>query len=77
VRCALKDAQAGNDALFGELNFSSTLAHLDMAFKELTAAEPWCVCPFCHGLEGCKACKGRGVMGEYRFGQVASKEMKA
>jgi len=75
VRVALRDAQDGNDPLWSEINFGSALAHLDMAYKEIAAAEPWCVCPMCQGI-GCNACKGRGLMGKYRFENVVPKNMR-
>lgn len=75
VRVALRDAQDGKDPLWAEINFGSALAHLDMAYKELAAAEPWCVCPMCQGI-GCEACKGRGLMGKFRFDTVVPESIK-
>lgn len=75
VRVALRKAQDGKDPLWGEMNFSSTLAHLDMAYTEVSSAEPWCVCALCQGL-GCKGCKGLGLLSEFRFPRVVPKEMR-
>ena len=75
MRVALRDAQDGKDPLWSEINFGSALAHLDMAYKEIAAAEPWCVCPMCQGI-GCRACSDRGLMSEYRFKQVVPAEFK-
>ena len=75
VRVALRDAQDGKDPLWSEINFGSALAHLDMAYKEIAAAEPWCVCPMCQGI-GCEACKGRGLMGRYRYDSVVPESLK-
>jgi hypothetical protein len=75
VRCDLRAAQEGNDPLFGEINFSSVLSHLDMAFKELTSAEPWCLCPSCQGI-GCAMCKKLGMMSKFRFDNVVPGELK-
>lgn len=75
VRVALRDSQKGKDPLWSEINFSSVLAHLDMAYTEIAAAEPWCVCPMCQGI-GCESCKGRGLMGKFRFESVVPKNMK-
>ena len=69
VRCRLREAQEGKDPLYGMMNFSSAISKLDMAFKELTAALPWCVCHACQGL-GCNACKGMGLLSEYRYEMV-------
>jgi hypothetical protein len=75
ARCAIREAQQGDDPLWGEINFSSVLSHLDMAFAETAAAEPWCTCPSCQGI-GCKFCKGRGLMSKYRFDNVVPRELK-
>jgi hypothetical protein len=75
ARCAIQAAQDGNDPLFGELNFSSVLSHLNLAFREVSSAVPYCVCPMCQGI-GCKACKDRGLMGKYRYDQVVPSSMK-
>ena len=75
VRVAVRDAQAGGDPLFSELNFSSVLAHLDRAYAEIDAAKPWCVCPMCQGI-GCRACKDRGLMGQHRFETVVPRDLR-
>lgn len=75
VRVALRKAQDGKDPLFSEMNFSSTLAKLDMVYMEVSTIEPWCVCPMCQGI-GCKACKGLGLMGQYRFDRAVPKDLK-
>lgn len=75
VRVAVRDAQNGGDPLFAELNFSSVSAHLDRAYAELDAAKPWCVCPMCQGI-GCRACKGRGLMGRHRFDAVVPRDLR-
>jgi uncharacterized ParB-like nuclease family protein len=75
VRSAIRKAQEEKDPLFGEMNFSSALSHLDMAYKEIAAAKPWCVCPSCQGI-GCRMCKGLGLMSQYRFDSVVPGEMK-
>ena len=75
ARVALRNAQDGQDPLWAEINFGSALAHLDMAFKEIAAAEPWCVCPMCQGI-GCEACKGRGLMGKFRYDNVVPENIR-
>jgi uncharacterized ParB-like nuclease family protein len=75
VRVALRDAQDGKDPLWSEINFGSALAHLDMAYKEIAAAEPWCVCPMCQGI-GCEACRGRGLMGKFRYDNVVPENIR-
>jgi hypothetical protein len=75
ARTAVKASQAGNDPLWAELNHSSAQAHLDRAYAEIAAAMPWCVCPMCRGI-GCRACKGRGLLGEARFEAVVPRELR-
>ena len=75
VRVALRDAQDGKDPLWAEINFGSALAHLDMAYKEIAAAEPWCVCPMCQGI-GCETCKGRGLLGKFRYDNVVPENIR-
>ncbi len=69
VRCRLREAQEGKDPLYGMMNFSSAISKLDLAYKELTAALPWCVCHACRGI-GCNVCKGMGLLSEYRYEMV-------
>ncbi len=75
VRTALKAAQAGNDPLWAEINHSSVQAYLDRIYAEIAAAMPWCVCPMCQGI-GCRACKGRGLLGKTRFEAVVPRELR-
>jgi len=75
VRTAVKAAQAGEDPLWAEMNYSSVQAHLDQAYAGIAAAMPWCVCPMCRGI-GCRACKGRGLLGEARFEAVVPRELR-
>lgn len=75
VRVAIRDAQDGGDTLFAEMNFSSVLSYLDRAYTELSAAVPWCVCAMCQGI-GCAACKGRGLMGKFRYDQIVPSGIK-
>ena len=75
VRVALRNAQDGKDPLWAEINFGSALAHLDMAYKEIAAAEPWCVCPMCQGI-GCETCRVRGLLGKFRYDNVVPESLK-
>ena len=68
-------AQDGHDPLWNEINFSSLLNYLERAYTEISAAKPWCVCPMCQGI-GCRACKGGGLMGKYRFDNAVASEFK-
>ena len=71
----MRRAEANQDPLWGELNYSSVLANLDRVFAEITAAEPWCVCPMCQGI-GCEACRGRGLMGKFRYDNVVPENIR-
>ena len=75
VRTAVKAAEAGEDPLWAEINYSSALAYLDRSYAEIAAAMPWCVCPMCQGI-GCRACKGRGLLGKTRYEAVVPRELK-
>ncbi len=75
VRVAIQKAQDGNDPLWGEINYSSILIKLAAVFAEIVGAKPWCVCPMCQGI-GCRACKERGLLGQYRYDNAISKEFK-
>lgn len=75
VRVMLEKAQDGQDPLWSEINFSSVLNNLDRAFAEISASKPYVVCPMCQGI-GCRACKNRGLMGEFRYEQCVPKEFK-
>ncbi len=75
IRTALRDAQEGNDPLWLEANFSSALAHADRLHTELKSVEPYCVCPMCQGI-GCETCKGRGLLGEWRYDRVVPESVK-
>ena len=75
VRCAIRKAQASEDPLWFEINYSSVLAHLDMVYEDITASKPWCVC-VCQGI-GCKYCKDRGLLSKFRFDKVVPSELKS
>ena len=78
VRVALRKAQAANDKLFLEVNFSGLLPLLDRAYGELAATKPFAVCPICqgYGSDGCRACKGRGFLGKDRYYRVIPPELQ-
>jgi len=75
LRTTIRAAQDSQDPLFLEMNFSSTLNLADRLYQELAAVVPYCVCPSCQGI-GCRACKGRGLMGEFRYDTCVPKKLK-
>jgi hypothetical protein len=79
VKCALERAQKEEDQLYSEVNHSATLAALDQAYTGLKVALPYTVCPTCQGKVSntCRLCKGRGLISEFRWDRVVSKETKA
>ncbi len=78
VRVALRNAQSTSDKLFREVNFASVLPALDRAYAELAATKPFAVCPICSGYasDGCRACKGRGLLGKDRYYRVVPPDLQ-
>ena len=54
------------------------LGSLNDVVGRLRTAIPAHVCPYCKGVkpDGCKACKGRGVVSKYFWDTAVPKEMK-
>ena len=79
VKGALRAAQDGRDKLFGEVNFSSALSHLEQAWTEIKTAKPFAVCPSCQGQlpDNCTLCRGRGLISEHRWNTCVTSEDKA
>jgi len=75
VRAIVREAQEQEDQLYGEVNFSFVLSHLDQAYTGLTVARPYAVCPYCHG-DGCKVCCNRGMVSKYRWDKACAEEFK-
>lgn len=75
VRTMLAKAQDGQDPLWGEVNYSILLNNLDRAYSEIAGSKPYVVCPMCQGI-GCRACKGRGLLGKYRYDNCVPSEFK-
>ena len=78
VRGAMKTAMNDDDVLYRELNFSSVITDLSTVFSSVKTAVPFAVCPYCSGRNAgdCKACRGRGIMSEFKWKNVP-KEFKA
>lgn len=53
-------------------NGQDIIAALETAKGNLKANIPYAVCPYCKGTlsENCRFCKGRGIIGSFRFKQV-------
>ena len=79
VRSAIRKAQEEDDPGYREMNFSSTMAHLDNAYSDIKRAVPYAVCTTCQGLlaNKCAFCKGRGYISEFSWKQHVPSEIKA
>ena len=53
-------------------NGQDIIAALETAKSNLKANIPYAVCPYCKGTlsENCRFCRGRGIIGSFRFNQV-------
>jgi uncharacterized ParB-like nuclease family protein len=78
VRGALRTAQDTKDPLFLEVSFSRAQAELDNAYSEVKRAKPHAVCPTCKGQvkDRCLLCHGRGLISEFTWNTVVSREVK-
>ena len=67
-----------HDAMWCEVSLQGVLADLTSAISRFSSAVPAYVCPYCKGIkvEGCKACKGRGVMSKFMSTHAVPEEMK-
>ena len=55
-RLAVVKGQNGRDPLWGNLNFSAVMMHIDNALAHIKGAVPHCVCVYCQGI-GCNVCR--------------------
>ena len=78
VKGALRAAQEKRDPLYGEVNYSSALSHLDQARADVKTAKPFAVCPTCQGQipDKCTLCCGRGLISEHRWNTCVTREDK-
>jgi len=78
VKGALRSAQDKRDPLYGEVNYSSALSHLDQARADVKTAKPFAVCPTCQGQipDKCTLCCGRGLISEHRWNTCVTREDK-
>jgi len=73
VRKAVEDDQ---DPLYARVDLAQTKADLTNATRDLKAATPHAVCPYCTG-DGCKACKHLGWMGHLEYKRVPAEIISA
>jgi len=79
LRTMLAQAQADSDPLWAEVSFQSAVGSIDQAYAALKATKPYAVCMRCQGHPetqsgGCRLCKGRGLIGEFRYRTVPEEE---
>jgi hypothetical protein len=69
IKATVTEARKQGDPLYAALNENGLLADLRNARERLKAIRPYAICPYCAG-EGCKACLGRGWVGEFAYKQA-------
>jgi len=75
VKTVVLKAIEAKDLLFADVNPSRFEAECNNAYHQLKAALPYAACPYCRAA-GCKACYGRGWIGEAAYDR-APRELKA
>jgi hypothetical protein len=75
IRGALKKAQDEDDELFRPLNFSIAIAAVGQARAAIEVALRRYVCPMCQG-DGCRLCKGTGLLGQFAWDTYLPPEFK-
>ena len=75
VKTAVLKAVEAKDPLFADLNPSRFEAEANSLHHQLRSAMPYAACPYCRAA-GCKACHGRGWVGEFVY-ERAPRELKA
>jgi ParB-like chromosome segregation protein Spo0J len=73
IKGRVRDAATGKQ--WTGFNLSKFNADIDNARATLKAIRPYALCPYCRDGGGCKACNGRGWVGEWTY-NAAPKEMK-
>ena len=74
VKTTVLKAIEAKDMLFADVNPSRFEAECNNAYHQLKAALPYAACPYCRAA-GCKACHGRGWIGEAAYDR-APRELK-
>ncbi len=81
VHHSLKQAQRDEDVMFAEMNLVDILTSLEHLKNSIRSAMPYCVCTNCSGhpetqKEVCRMCKGRGLIGKFRYDNLVPEEIK-
>jgi len=66
------------DHLLLDENGQAIIAALETAGHGLKSNVPYAVCPYCNGIlaDQCRTCRGRGIIGKFRYDNTVPKEMK-
>jgi hypothetical protein len=75
VKSTVLKAIEAKDPLFADILASRFQADCGNVFRQLKAALPYAACPYCRAA-GCKACLGRGWVGELAW-NAAPRELRA
>jgi hypothetical protein len=73
VKAALRAAQAQDDPLWRQVNFTAALADLSKCWTAIQVAKPYAVCPQCQGhpeVQKCRLCLNTGIIGKFRYQSV-------
>jgi hypothetical protein len=66
------------DHLLLDENGQAIIAALETAGHGLKSNVPFAVCPYCNGIlaDRCRTCRGRGIIGKYRYENTVPREMR-
>ena len=67
-----------DDPMWANINLNGVLADLNSAYNRFAAAIPAYVCPYCKGEkpDGCKCCKGKGVISKFVWSTIPQEIQK-
>ena len=75
IKTAVLDACEREDPLYADIMASQFQADAMNLHRQLRATTPYAACPYCRQT-GCKACFGRGYVGEFVY-EAAPSDLKA
>ena len=78
VKCKLQRWQKDESLIHVEMNFDSTLSHLESSFLDLKRTVPFAICTSCHGRTPtkCTFCEGRGYISQFAYETQVPREAK-
>lgn len=79
-RGTMQRAIDSKDPLFATCSCNQVMSELKLAHDGLKGTLPYCVCPYCHGVQGamanCKSCHGLGIIAEFRWTTCVPESLK-